>query len=249
MDLGATRSRTEPSHRRRRDRRDDRTSRTPRPGRCRRPTDDEPTSRRSSSPTRARRGCSRPAAAPGPPKPVARRRGHLESHRTERPVDASIRRCRIRAVRSRSGATRGAGPRSPTSASPARSRAVTGEDRINEPADLAALMRHHGTRPWGRPGDESTASQRLPPPKIGSTRRRHHRLHARARLPGHRGIDDLRAGRGPRPTASRAWVARGSPCVSVFVPVFPTAVVPPALGEEVTWWRFEALRDRVENRR
>jgi hypothetical protein len=43
----------------------------------------------------------------------------------------------------------------------------------------------------------------------------------------------------------RAWVAPGSPCVSVYVPVFPLAV-PAALGEPQTWERLAALRDRVE---
>jgi hypothetical protein len=44
----------------------------------------------------------------------------------------------------------------------------------------------------------------------------------------------------------RAWVAPGSPCVSVYVPVFPPEQVPAALGEAATWRRFAALRDRVE---
>ncbi len=44
----------------------------------------------------------------------------------------------------------------------------------------------------------------------------------------------------------RAWVAPGSPCVSIYVPVFPPLAVPAALGEPATWQRFAALRDRVE---
>jgi hypothetical protein len=44
----------------------------------------------------------------------------------------------------------------------------------------------------------------------------------------------------------RAWVALGSPCVSVYVPVFPPALVPPELAAPSTWARFAALRDRVE---
>jgi hypothetical protein len=45
----------------------------------------------------------------------------------------------------------------------------------------------------------------------------------------------------------RAWVASGSPCVSVYVPVFPPDGVPAALATESTWKRFLALRDRVEH--
>ena len=44
----------------------------------------------------------------------------------------------------------------------------------------------------------------------------------------------------------RAWVAPGSPCVSVFVPVFPPDAVPAALAEPAAWRAFAALRDRVE---
>ncbi|MCZ7525702.1 MAG: hypothetical protein M5U14_04520 [Acidimicrobiia bacterium] len=44
----------------------------------------------------------------------------------------------------------------------------------------------------------------------------------------------------------RAWVALGSPCTSVFVPVFPPEHVPAALAEPATWHRFATLRDRVE---
>jgi hypothetical protein len=47
-------------------------------------------------------------------------------------------------------------------------------------------------------------------------------------------------------TPMRAWVASGSPCVSVYVPVFPPDGVPIELAEERTWNRFLALRQRVE---
>lgn len=124
--------------------------------------------------------------------------------------------------------------------------AVTGEDRIDEPADLAALMRHHGTRAWGRPGDDPRDVSELPPAEIG---------------PNGEGITVCMHVRDYQATAAsmicelpedldrplRAWVAVGSPCVSVYVPVFPTATVPLELGEETTWRRFENLRDRVEN--
>jgi hypothetical protein len=44
----------------------------------------------------------------------------------------------------------------------------------------------------------------------------------------------------------RAWIALGSPCVSVYVPVFPPAAITPELSEPTSWARFAALRDRVE---
>ena len=44
----------------------------------------------------------------------------------------------------------------------------------------------------------------------------------------------------------RAWIALGSPCVSVFVPAFPPGAVTPELSDRASWSRFAALRDRVE---
>jgi hypothetical protein len=45
---------------------------------------------------------------------------------------------------------------------------------------------------------------------------------------------------------ARAWVALGTPCASIYVPVFPPGAVPAALARPATWSRFAALRDRVE---
>jgi dipeptidase len=45
---------------------------------------------------------------------------------------------------------------------------------------------------------------------------------------------------------ARAWFALGSPCVSVFVPAFLPAAVPPALASEELWWRASRLRELVE---
>ena len=44
----------------------------------------------------------------------------------------------------------------------------------------------------------------------------------------------------------RAWAALGSPCVSVFVPIFPPDAVPDELGLKELWHRFAAVRDRIE---
>jgi hypothetical protein len=47
-------------------------------------------------------------------------------------------------------------------------------------------------------------------------------------------------------TPVRAWIALGSPCVGVYVPVFPTSDVPAELSNPETWARFARLRDRAE---
>lgn len=111
------------------------------------------------------------------------------------------------------------------------------------PADLAAHLRDHGRGPWGAPGREGSAH---PPPAgflpdgTGVTVCMHLRgfQNTTASM-----IAELPADRA-RPL--RAWVAPGSPCVSVFLPVFPPAAVPPALADAGVWHDLAALRDRVE---
>ena len=49
-----------------------------------------------------------------------------------------------------------------------------------------------------------------------------------------------------RSEAPRIWAALGSPCVSVYVPIFPACGVVAALSDPSTWSRFARLRDRVE---
>ncbi|MCD9623828.1 hypothetical protein [Rhabdothermincola salaria] len=122
-----------------------------------------------------------------------------------------------------------------------------------EPADLAGLMRHHGTRPWGAPGvGAATDLEPLPSPDVGPdgtgiTVCMHLRGYQAtaasmvAELPG-TSDPDFHADAPP----VRAWVALGSPCASVYVPVWVTDGVPAALAEVGTWSRFAALRQRVE---
>ena len=112
------------------------------------------------------------------------------------------------------------------------------------PRILAAQMRHHGERPWGPPGGDLT-SVSAPPP---------------ATMPDGTGVSVCMHVRGYQATASsmiaelpadpgrpaRAWVAPGSPCVSVYVPVFPPEGGPGELGDAGVWKRFLALRERVE---
>lgn len=113
-----------------------------------------------------------------------------------------------------------------------------------DPRAAAATLRHHGTRPWGAPGGDPTD---VCPPPAGID-------------PDWRGITVCMHVRGYQATTAamiadlaadgdapqRAWVALGSPCASVFVPIFPPRIPDPLTREE-TWWRFAALRDRVES--
>ncbi len=117
-----------------------------------------------------------------------------------------------------------------------------------DPATVVATLRDHGNGPWGLPGpswvDRDGASNHALPVEPG---------------PDHRGVSicmHVRAAQattasmvctvGPVATQQRIWVALGSPCVSIYVPMFPDAGVPVALSASSTWSRFAALRDRVE---
>lgn len=112
------------------------------------------------------------------------------------------------------------------------------------PRDLVATLRHHGERPWGAPGSDP-ADVSPPPPTLeadftGITVCMH--------LRGYEATAASMVTELPEDPdrAARAWVALGSPCASVYVPVFPPALVPPELAEPATWARFAALRGRVE---
>jgi secernin len=112
------------------------------------------------------------------------------------------------------------------------------------PADLVATLRHHGDRAWGAPGDDP-ADVSLPPTGVhddwsGVTVCMHVRDYQATNASI---VAELSAGAS---APLRAWVALGSPCASVYVPVFPPALVPRELGEAETWARFARLRDRVE---
>lgn len=123
--------------------------------------------------------------------------------------------------------------------------AVAGESPIRDAADAAAVMRHHGTRPWGRPGGDPTDVSPVPDPE---------------RDPTAEGITVCMHLRGYQATAAsmvcdlprdpdhplRAWVALGSPCVSIYVPVFPMDGMPAPLADPATWERFDALRRHAE---
>ena len=111
-------------------------------------------------------------------------------------------------------------------------------------AALAAHLRDHGDGPWGAPGEPHAALSALPgeyrPDGTGVSVCMHIRGFQNTTSSI---IADLPADLG---APLRAWVAPGSPCVSVFVPVFPPDAVPAALADPAAWRAFAALRDRVE---
>ena len=118
-----------------------------------------------------------------------------------------------------------------------------GADGIG-PDGVVALLRDHGGAPWGRPGDPVDAV--VPPPP--------------ADAPSPTGVTVCMHLRGDQTTNAsmvtmlpvdpdapiRAWTALGSPCASVFVPVFPPLGVPAELAQPRLWDAFEALRPAVE---
>jgi len=112
------------------------------------------------------------------------------------------------------------------------------------PRDFAAHLRDHGDGPWGAPGSGRLGIRPLPeealPDRTGVSVCMHVRRYQNTTSSM---IADLPAD----PDApARAWVAPGSPCASVFIPLFPPLAVPAALGEPEVWRRFAALRVRVE---
>jgi secernin len=116
------------------------------------------------------------------------------------------------------------------------------------PADLAATLRHHGERPWGAPGADPADCS--PPPTGVDADLHGFTVCFHVDEPGFivetttsSMIAELPA---DPATPVRAWVALGTPCTSVYVPVVPPDRVPAALADPATWHRFAALRDRVE---
>jgi secernin len=120
----------------------------------------------------------------------------------------------------------------------AATRAVATSVSGTDARSIVASLRHHGERPWGAPGTADDVS--LPDVYRGGLG-----ITVCMHVPGYQGttasmVAELRAGEAP----ARAWVALGSPCASVYVPVFPPSV-PAPLADAATWRRFASLRDRV----
>ncbi len=116
------------------------------------------------------------------------------------------------------------------------------------PRQMAAHLRDHGHGPWGAPGARD--QPQAPPTEVladftGVTVCMHVRdfMATTSSM-----VVELPA----EPAAPlRAWVATGSPCVGVFVPVLVdpgegASAVPGALADERLWRDAETLRERAE---
>lgn len=113
------------------------------------------------------------------------------------------------------------------------------------PADLVATLRHHGDGAWGAPGSDPGITAPVPT----EVDEHWNGVTVCMHLGDYQAttasiVADLPADPEARP---RAWVALGSPCASVYVPVFPPHAVPSELGKTATWHRFATLRKRVES--
>lgn len=115
------------------------------------------------------------------------------------------------------------------------------------PGHVVATLRHHGDGPWGAPGTDP-ADVSPPPSDVfddwsGVTVCMH--------LRGYQASAASMVAELPRDPDEvlRAWIALGSPCASVYVPVFPPTGMPAELDDPASWARFASLRDRVEGER
>jgi secernin len=117
---------------------------------------------------------------------------------------------------------------------------------VQSPADVVATLRHHGTGPWGAPGSDPGHVEPVPAPEEAEQDRPTVCWHDYTTLATTASmVAEL------RPTNDRsgtqAWVALGSPCASVYMPVFAPHAVPAAFADPSTWLRFACVRDRVES--
>ncbi|MDA8359961.1 MAG: C69 family dipeptidase [Actinomycetota bacterium] len=116
------------------------------------------------------------------------------------------------------------------------------------PGAVAAHLRDHGHGPWGEPGsggppDPPPAELRADFTGISTC------MHVRGYMATTSSMVALLPAEPDRPL--QAWVAPGSPCVSVYVPVLLSGIdggagVTAQLHDETLWHRFEKLRHLVE---
>ncbi len=122
--------------------------------------------------------------------------------------------------------------------------AVTGGADGVTPEDMVSLLRDHGGAPWGSPNDSAGAVVAPPPADAPSPLGVTICMHLRDNQTTNGSMVALLPTDTDAP--SRAWIALGSPCFSVFVPVFPPLGVPRELARPARWRAFEALRPAVE---
>jgi hypothetical protein len=131
------------------------------------------------------------------------------------------------------------------------------------PADAVAMLRDHGTGPWGPAG---AAAEPAPPPPPGAVGDDWSGVTVCMHVRGYQCttasmVADLPSSEAAPP---RLWASLGTPCTAVFLPVAvvrggagpgdrsgdtagePLAVVPGVLGDADAWRSFAALSRRVE---
>jgi hypothetical protein len=106
-------------------------------------------------------------------------------------------------------------------------------------ADVVATLRDHGNGPWGDP--EEAGANALPQEGDADGRNVTVCMHLR----GYQATTASLVAALTVDAPPRVWACPGSPCASVYVPVFPPAV-PGVLTDPAQWQRFARLRDRVE---
>ncbi len=134
-------------------------------------------------------------------------------------------------------------PRSRTSAWTRPKRASPpGSDEAGSaagPAELVATLRHHGHAAWGAPGSDA----RITSPVPTGVDEDWNGVTVCMHLADYQATTASMVAWLPRDPEEvlQAWVALGSPCASVYVPVFPPFAVPSELGDPATWQRFATL--------
>ncbi|MBN2624563.1 MAG: hypothetical protein JXA83_14390, partial [Acidimicrobiales bacterium] len=138
----------------------------------------------------------------------------------------------------------------------AATRACVARGAAVTPAEAAALLRDHGSGPWGAPGRAGDVGAPPPPADVGAdwsgvTVCMHVRDYQCTTASM---VAELPASPG---APLRVWASLGTPCSAVFLPVAVLddrgrggsgvdAVVPGVLGDVDVWRAFAALSRRVE---
>jgi secernin len=124
------------------------------------------------------------------------------------------------------------------------------------PAEAVAVLRDHGTGPWGAPG----APLDPPPPPPGDVGDDWSGVTVCMHVRGYQGttasmVADLPAGGPTSGEPLRVWASLGPACTGVFLPIAvcaatpgggPVGVVPEVLGDAGAWRVFAALGRAVE---
>ena len=117
-------------------------------------------------------------------------------------------------------------------------------------SSVVATLRDHGRGPWGDPF-VPVGSGVSPTPLPAEAGEDHRGVTVCMHVRGYQATTASMVccvpaeAAGPR-RAVRAYFALGSPCVSVYIPVFPAVGVPAVLSDPRTWSRFASVRDQAE---